>query len=343
MEVLLNSKGSQRNSFEIKVVSMLYEGNEIMTRVRMVAIALINFISFIPFALGEPFKVSTWNIENLTSKPKVNLVPYPARLRELTDYMSISKILDNLQADIILYQEITSIEALEMVAPIDHQIVFANSVLDNDETFRLFTAISYNPNKARLLTTDTIATRIEFDDFYQGRVSTAVLLNVNGNRIWFVSVHLKSSCSNVTLPDFKKVTDCVILYHQLKKLSAWVQRVSSTVDAVVIGGDYNRRPIANFSEDKYLQLLPDKVGKKSISYPNYRETKCQEFKSSDKEAIDYFITYRNDSVDVSKQWETIFNTQEVEKGAYISNHCPVSMYIQTMGRMKINRPGTSPE
>ena len=60
---------------------------------------------------------------------------------------------------------------------------------------------------------------VRHTDGFSVRAATTVLLEADGVKFWFVSLHLKSSCSNTKSIDTSRSDDCETLWKQSEPLT----------------------------------------------------------------------------------------------------------------------------
>ncbi|ELV8644667.1 hypothetical protein QNE66_004387, partial [Vibrio vulnificus] len=190
------------------------------------------------------FKITSWNIMALTSKPFKSVITGVNSTRIKIDYERISSYIGEIDADIISLQEISDINALDKIlSPYGYKYMFSprsenpSKRSEND----IFTAIAVRDNdriefspvqeiigtsfetKSDRYTRSAIYTDIYFDKVYQ---------------FTFVAVHLKSGCSSTQKISKSSRGDCLTLHKQIKAIGKWAAEQKEK--RIIYAGDFNR-------------------------------------------------------------------------------------------------------
>lgn len=217
---------------------------------------------------AEDISFASWNIANLHHETGVPLRDR-AFAREDLDFDRLSAVAESLDADIIALQEIGSPAALMRVFPSsDYHLVMSDRYRTGDENRPqnerdIFTAVAIS--KARFPQVPTVETIDAFSiqhidlnrsqdgaDIRPTRSAIHVEFELDGERVSFLNVHLKSSCHQYPLRDvedenffnqnpFGSRFDCRTLKAQLSILENWVELQAALGKRVVVAGDFNRR------------------------------------------------------------------------------------------------------
>jgi len=164
------------------------------------------------------------------------------------------------------------------------------------------------------------------------RWGTAALLEIAGQKLWFVSVHLKSSCSSTKGVDTSSNRHCQTLWKQRLPLSNWIaERVADDVP-FIIAGDYNRR-FRQFQDTGvfWSALNNDDLNDPLlVKHPESVTRKCATRKGKSTQPIDWILL----DADIAHWfversfWETRFTNGDVvaHGGRFsqrLSDHCAI--------------------
>lgn len=274
----------------------------------------------------------TWNLENLGPEPGRPLFPGRSSVRTESDYLAFKKYIISTQPDVILLQEVANPKVLSLVIPLEYHYSISQQYHSAQRSHpSLFTAIAFRKRKLTLSGTFSLPTTINYEEADGShrftRESIGFRLSIQGENLWLFSVHLKSSCERKTLIQAVEGSNpCTLLRRQMEAIANSVRTLAGSADAIIIGGDFNRRGVPNYEEDPYLDLLPARVGsmQKSVVKPGQRG--CQTFVGKNKDPIDYFVVYAArplDAVSNAIATELTYSPTDIKYGYKLSDHCPV--------------------
>lgn len=274
----------------------------------------------------------TWNLENLGPEPGRPLFPGRSEARTERDYLALRKYIMASQPDVILLQEIANPRVLSLVLPSEYHYSLSQQYLSRQRLHPdIFTAIAFRRSNLMLTGTFSLSTGIAYSERDGAhrftRESIGLRLSARDASVWIFSVHLKSSCDRKTMIEtVDEDNPCYLLKRQLEKVAESISILGSSADAIIIGGDFNRRGVPTYERDPYLGLLPDRVGSmhKKIVKPGQR--RCQTFDGSNVEPIDYFVLYASSSLNAVNSafaTEWTYDAVDLELGYKLSDHCPV--------------------
>jgi endonuclease/exonuclease/phosphatase family metal-dependent hydrolase len=205
---------------------------------------------------ADPFCVTTWNLRDFPSgvhnlrKPEV----------ESTRIEAAAAVLKKIAPDVLILQEVRDKEACEKLAeaiePGKYRSIVCSEFRDRSgiPTFQQVAILSRFP--AVQTSSDNWHT-VGLIDLPRG--FAFVLLDINGQRVAFYSLHLKSNL--VMGGDAQKQAQLNILKRELaaEQLLRHVEKLKATtngVSAFVVGGDFNTNPDTPlFVSERTLGLL----------------------------------------------------------------------------------------
>ena len=193
---------------------------------------------------AEPFTVASWNIANLGA-PGSELRGFD---RDANDYTRIREIISSIDADVIAFQEIGSVAALEAVLPDGYSFRFETRCYENAQKCAADADDIYNAIAIR----DTFAHRFfQIDELavpHQNecgaparpvRGGVGVDLSVDGRRYLVPSIHLKATCKNNSVEPGTE-DDCATQREQVRRLRAWMDAQDDDT-TIILAGDFNRQ------------------------------------------------------------------------------------------------------
>jgi len=291
---------------------------------------------------AESLVVGAWNIADLHHVEGAEARPGIGTRRDAQDFDAIIKYSkmfgrDATVADVIALQEIGTKEGAYRIFPSSDFDVLMSQRYKDDGGNRddIYTAIAIRKDSGVTVVRqqDLMGLAIEDSEGYSTRAGTAALLEFEGIRFWFLSVHLKSSCSDVENADTSRRDDCELLWEQMDPLVGWIEARRSEGTPYIIAGDFNRR----FREFKNEGPVWTIINGGDLSEPwmsQHPETvtrKCPTRKGYSTQPIDWIL------VDASVAhwfvegsfWERRFSNSDVRaSGQRISDHCPISITIE---------------
>ncbi|MDB5884655.1 MAG: hypothetical protein JWR74_826 [Polaromonas sp.] len=278
--------------------------------------------------LSPSLTVATWNFENLGGEHGESLFPDRSRARKERDFDAFRKYLLATEAEVILLQEVASPKAMRQVLPKRYSYFIAPDYFNAGSIPGIFTGIAYDSTAVKVTGVMTIPTGVEYSAGsgppVRARDSVAIQLQLGAQRIWVVSVHLKSSCERKMLPTARASTDCIVLHRQLLILRDWLPRLMGDDSHVVLGGDFNRRGDPDYESDAYLSLVRSPVASRVVAKPVQRN--CTTFAGADRKPIDYYMLFGIPPDRVSVE-ELVIADADLQAGYKLSDHCPVLLRI----------------
>ena len=168
-------------------------------------------------------RIASWNIANLHHQANVEAAPgdrHQADVRRFRNPESISRRSfgrDEKPADIIALQEIGTQQGAERIFPAQQYTVVMSKQFHRDvaasQANDIYTGVAIRKNRGI-----TIVRQEDIEGLavmHQGnltRSGAALLLDIAGTKLWFVSVHLKSSCSHIQGANTSSDSDCLAFW-----------------------------------------------------------------------------------------------------------------------------------
>ncbi|CAH0529604.1 endonuclease/exonuclease/phosphatase family protein [Vibrio hippocampi] len=266
--------------------------------------------------------LASWNIEWLTINGDTR---YPQSLREQNDFLLLRDTFEQMSPDVLAFQEVDSLEAIQAVVGGDYQIYLSDRAQPNNRALQ-FNGINQYTGfaiKKRYNVTDHKDLALTPDS--RLRFATHVALNDGKQTIQLLSVHLKAGCAGKYSGSNR---NCRQLKQQGRVLSDWLQQRVQAGEAYVMLGDFNHN--LAFKGDWLWKDLVDGLTQqptlttrdtradckvRSRNNPN----KTHQFRS----LIDHILISPSLSASKAKQW--VYPTKQV-LNHQLSDHCPV--YIE---------------
>lgn len=307
---------------------------------RLILLCLVT-MAFAVEASAEKLVIGAWNIADLHHEEGVEVRPGIGTRRETTDFEALIKYstLFGRQggpADVIALQEIGTEEGAYRIFPRDDYDVLMSKRYFDDGTAGgdIYTAIAVRKDSGVTVIRqeNLMGLAIEDSAGYSTRAGTAALLEHEGVRFWFLSVHLKSSCSHIENADTSLRDDCELLWQQMDPLVGWIEARKSDGQPFIIAGDFNRRFRQFQNEGPVWEIINggDLNEPWMSQHPEFVTRKCPTRKGTSTQPIDWILvdaTVAHWFVEGSF-WERRFERDDVKSSwRRISDHCPISIEI----------------
>jgi exonuclease III len=194
-----------------------------MGTLRLVGLVIAGLAWAVP-AQAEPVRLAAWNINNLNDVAGVALRDH-APIRADSDYDLLKEYRARLDPDVIALQEMGNPKAAARIFPPDEYEVIFEGRYQPDLPGDVYTALAVRKNKVKIIEKGdyTPLSVIHEADNRPVRRGVQALLEVDGNRFWVMSVHLKSGCFAKSLkPPSASEADCKTLAKQMAPLEQWI-------------------------------------------------------------------------------------------------------------------------
>ncbi|WP_159736923.1 endonuclease/exonuclease/phosphatase family protein [Vibrio atypicus] len=265
-------------------------------------------------------KISTWNMEWLTSKPSKQ---FPSSDRSAEDFATLAKHAAQLDSDVIAFQEVNDKTALKRVIGDEYQIFFSDRSkpqyrLQQFGDINQYTGFAI---KKSVRVSDKPDFSLDSRDNSKLRFASYLMVKPqNSQPIHLLSVHLKARCSGA----YNNSRDCQTLKRQGEKINQWIIERENADERYIILGDFNHNLAyrgdwfwQTMTDDTKAQLTSKKTKTlckvKSRNNPN----KTHRFRS----LIDHIVASETVSLSAPKQY--VFPSQDV-LSYKLSDHCPLT-------------------
>jgi len=299
------------------------------------------------FAMGEPIRIGSWNIKDLHHEDDFKLRSFGTR-RAAGDFELLKDYVKQFgpsgaAADIVALQEIGTKEGAERLFSPNEYDIFMSPRYEYEEFEEgegdIYTAVAIRKDQGiSVLERGEIAgLAVRHTDGFLVRAATTVLLEVNGVKFWFASLHLKSSCASTKTIDTSISDDCRTLWKQTGPITDWIRTRREEGTPFVIAGDFNRRfrEIAN-EGPFWKKIIGGDLSEPWLTqHPETITRKCPTRKGSSTQPIDWILLDANvaDWFVEGSYWERRFKRDDIRatssgKGNELSDHCPISIDIE---------------
>lgn len=301
-------------------------------------------------ASADEFRITSWNIANLHHDAGAQVRPGIGTRRSENDFDLLRKYgaelgRDRQPADIIALQEIGTLEGAQRIFPADQYQIFISDRYNRDiaegPSEDIYTAIAIRKDRGISVLKQADVEELSIfhpndDPSHVTRSGTALLLDIDGQPLWVLSVHLKSSCSHIRSADTSTRDDCETFWRQREPLFEWIEARNDEAVPFVIAGDFNRRFRQFQDEGPFWRAINggDLDDPLLSKHPETVTRKCPTRKGSSTQPIDWILL--DSSVAhwfvEGSFWETRFSSDDVDDaGGYssqrLSDHCPISIDI----------------
>jgi len=277
----------------------------------------------------ERVRLASWNINNLNETSDQPLRSRaPARPDE--DYTLLAKYGSSVGADIIALQEMGSPGAVRRVFPESEWEMVFSERFSEDAPADIYTAMVFRKDTVKVLSSDTVESLAIADGAYSTRAAVEALIEVNGEQLWVLNVHLKSGCFAGTLIN-PRTEACEIAAQQPAPLEAWIDEKEQTGLPVIVLGDFNRKFDVHMQNDHLWGEIDD-AEPASLNLwrlPFRTASNCPTTRPRDREVpVDYIVMNQPawDMADAQSFTEHPYDEQDAEDfGNRLSDHCPISV------------------
>ncbi|KZX70420.1 metal-dependent hydrolase [Vibrio sp. HI00D65] len=274
-------------------------------------------------AIAEPLTISSWNIEWLSTNEAVNKF---SDKREQADFDRIGTYFQSLNADVVAFQEVDDVNAMQRVAGDQYQILMSDRSLPKNSNHQFKEMNQYTGFAVRkgVTFTDYADFPLETTSNSKLRFASYIVIETETKPIHMLSVHLKAGCSGA----YKSNRDCSRLKEQAQQLNKWIKQRERNNEDYAILGDFNHN--LAYSRDwmweeltQYTdaQLATRKTRADCKVRSNRNNHRTHQFRS----IIDHIVLSKSLNADPAKQ--QVFKTQDV-LDYKLSDHCPVTTTIK---------------
>lgn len=187
-----------------------------------------------------PLRLATWNMEHLAAADGSGCRP-----RTGADYAALRAVADQLDADVIAFQEVESEAAAQRVFdPARYTIAIEarTGSMERSECRGLAgqylnrQAVGFAIRRGLELERHRDLATLQLGDANLRSAVDIEVGRVGGGRVRLLAVHLKSGCASGTSNDA-----CPTLLAQVPILEAWINARAADGESFIVLGDFNRR------------------------------------------------------------------------------------------------------
>ncbi|WP_241901367.1 endonuclease/exonuclease/phosphatase family protein [Vibrio sp. 10N.286.49.B3] len=291
------------------------------------------FFSLFNSAVAKEIKVTSWNIEWLTTTPDPR---FPASARTEKDFEKLARYFQKINPDVLAFQEVDSITAIQKVIGNDYQIFMStrsqpshrNQQFNGINQYTGF-AVHKSWQVSNLSDLPLLA-----NSRSKLRFATQIQLHRdNQQRIQLLSVHLKAGCSGRYNSSH---ASCKTLKQQGQVIGNWLRDKEQAQESYILLGDFNHNLAFSSknqrSRDWLWQDMTDKVNKMPELVTQKTQANCKVRSNRDPNKTHKFRSLI-DHIIVSPDLTATATTQNVYEGDdmlryQLSDHCPVSSTVK---------------
>lgn len=283
----------------------------------------IGFWLLVPVSvLAEQILVySSWNLEWLSSNPSRK---FPSSQRTNGDYQALSRHFNQLDSDVLAFQEVNDLVALRKVVGNDYQLYLSQRSEPRYQMLQFTDINQYTGFAVRngISVENKTDVRLDVHSNSKLRFATYVVINpASDGAIHLLSVHLKARCSGA----YKNNAACRTLNSQAKALNQWIVQREANQQAYMIIGDFNHN--LSYPNDWLWQTLSTNSQAKLATRNTSAECKVRSRKQPNKthqfrSLIDHAVISHDLALKSVKQityeLDDLFQYQ-------LSDHCPLRL------------------
>ena len=217
--------------------------------------------------------------------------------------------------------------AARIFPPDEYEVIFEGRY-QPDLPGDVYTALAVRKNKVKIIEKgDFVPLSVIHDaDNRPVRRGVQALLEVDGNRFWVMSVHLKSGCFAKPLKP-PSADDCKTLAKQMAPLESWVDEKEATGLPVFIMGDFNRKFDVHGQSDHLWAEVDDGQPPPLNLWrlPFRAASECPTTREVDRQFPIDFLVFNEKAwpgVDQQSFFELLYDDEDVSLGDRLSDHCP---------------------
>ncbi|MFA0347453.1 endonuclease/exonuclease/phosphatase family protein [Vibrio sp. 10N.222.55.C6] len=272
---------------------------------------------------AEPLTISSWNIEWLSTNEAVNKF---SDKRDQADFDKLATYFQSLDADVVAFQEVDNVNAIQRVAGDQYKILMSDRALSKNSNRQFKEVNQYTGFAVRkgVALTDYADFPLETTSNSKLRFASYTVVETNFKPIHMLSVHLKAGCSGA----YKSNRDCSRLKEQAQQLNKWIKQRERNNEDYAILGDFNHNLAYSrdwmwkeLSQYTDAQLATRKTRADCKVRSNRNNYRTHQFRS----VIDHIVV--SESLNASPAKQKVFETQDV-LDYKLSDHCPVSTTIK---------------
>lgn len=289
-----------------------------LSRLALCVILLSSFASY-----AQPISITTWNIEWLTLNPDA---PDDKGKRSDADFQALARHFQRFNTDILAFQEVDSIAAIQKVVGNDYRIVLSERAMPQHQQHQFRTLNQYTGFAIK--STIPFATPADIDLYgranHKLRFATYVILYPDTRKeMHLLAVHLKAGCAGAFHPN---ADSCQTLKTQGKALNRWLQERERHQHAFMILGDFNHN--LAYRDDWLWQIITHNTAQSVRLATQDTPARCQVRSRRQPDTLHRFRSLIDHMI-VSSQvvyqqvQQIVFPADEVLRYR-LSDHCPIN-------------------
>lgn len=266
-------------------------------------------------AHATPLKITTWNMEWLTLKHEGDpALPDDVKTRTESDFQVLHQAAQKLHSDIIAFQEVDGEDAVGKVfSPSEYHLILTHDPIVQNVGLAIRKDISYTVNP------ELKALNIQTSHSHHPlRTGLDVTLYYNNSTLRVLVVHLKTGCWAQPLEQTKH--SCPILYQQFKVIENWILDREDEKIPYIILGDFNRRLTL---KDPVMLSLKQEDSSLDLTTSGFISP-CED----GRRFIDHILLGNGAEKYLVPNSLLVMTYKNLPKNAYLSDHCPVSVFLQ---------------
>ncbi|WP_417882923.1 endonuclease/exonuclease/phosphatase family protein [Vibrio rumoiensis] len=273
----------------------------------------------------QPIKISTWNLEWLTTSPTNSI---KESQRKAQDFNALTMKFGQIKPDILAFQEVDSIAAIHKVVGEDYRIYLSDRAKPQYSNLQFkgvnqYTGFAISEkwlirNQGKIVDPQDI----ELLNNAKLRFATYIVIQqANRPDLHLLSVHLKHGCAAKK----KRSRSCQQLSDQTDRLNQWLAARVEKQQTFIVLGDFNHN--LAYQGDWMWQQLTAKLNEKVQLATQATSAICQVKSNRNPNQlyrypslIDHIIVSRPSQVHETQQ---IAFTKQEALNYHLSDHCPV--------------------
>ncbi|WP_207621648.1 endonuclease/exonuclease/phosphatase family protein [Vibrio ziniensis] len=271
---------------------------------------------------AEKLTISTWNMEWLTVNPNHHV--YEGK-RNDQDFSVLSSYFAKLNADVIAFQEVDSIEAFKRVSSPEYSIVLSDRNLPQYRNHQFSDINQYTGFAIRKGV--PFADPKDVDLYGKGNhklrfASYVVLYPDSAAPVHTLSVHLKAGCTGKF---YSQKETCQTLLNQGQNLNFWIKEREKLGQEYVITGDFNHN--LSFKQDWLWTTLTQGLKQAPNLATKNTQAECKVRKRNEgkqlhqfRSVIDHMIV--SPKLNASNAKQVVYKDQDA-LNYHLSDHCPI--------------------
>ena len=271
----------------------------------------------------QALKIATWNLEHLAETEGLGCKP-----RDASDYLELRRYADQLDADVVAFEEVENAAAAARVFTPDRYTIVMSSRPDSGRQGYC----NYRSGTGPVIRNQKVGFAVRKGIAFKRNPDLKELALGNPDLRWGVditvqseiplrllAIHLKSGCSAGSEKE-----SCNTLFEQIPVVEQWMASRKAAGDAFAILGDWNRR-LALSSDRVWSELVDDQTAGEALL--NVADGKPATCKQRYPDFIDHIVL---DQKAAQRRIPGSFEefTYGVSEEKHPSDHCPISISLR---------------